>query len=471
MKRVASNFLYQSLYQLVKILMPIVTIPIISRALGPSGVGLYNFTNSIVQYFILFAGLGIGLYGNREIALVSNDKEKLSRVFWELFKFKAMLSSLLLVTYFIIVSFFSTRLFFYIQSLSLIAVIFDVSWFFMGIQDFKKSSLSSFASQIFIFIMIVLFIRDSNDVGLYIFIQAFGVLLSQLIMVFFLKTRINYVQVPFKSTLRHFRASVSYFIPQVAITLYTNLNKTLLGLFIGKAAVGYYSNSLTLNTVFITLLATLDTVMLPHMSSLFANHKLDQLKKTLGETIHLQLFFSVALFFGILTVYDKFVPWFFSNKFLFINKVIPFVAILVVIVPLGSSLSRQYLLPMGNTRDYNISVMIGAVIGIVTNITLLPTIGFFGVIISNILAEFFVTISRITPLLRQHIFILDLRKVFTYFLSGLIMCIVVRFITENMVATLVTNLVQGIFGFIIYFCLTLLARVNPIFNLIKSKIR
>lgn len=471
MKRVVSNFFYQSLYQLVKILMPIITIPIVSRALGPSGLGIYNFTNSIVQYFILFAGLGIGLYGNREIALVSDNKEKLSRMFWELFSFKIILSVILLITYFIMAFFLTDSSFFYIQSLSLIAVIFDVSWFFMGIQDFKKSSLSSFTSQIFIFFMIIFFIKDSHDVGLYIFIQSFGVLLSQLIMVFFLKNKINYVKVSFDEIFRHFKFSLRYFIPQVAITLYTNLNKTLLGLFIGQAAVGYYSNATTLNTVFLTLLSTFDTVMLPHMSTLFAKRKLNELKATLENTLHVQLFFSIALFFGVLTVYDKLIPWFFGSKFLFINKVVPLISILIIIIPIGSSLSRQYLLPMGNTKDYNISVMIGAVIGIITNIVLLPTIGFFGVIISNILAEFFVTISRVIPLVSKGVFYFRWNKIIIYIISGIVMCLIVRFITQSMAATFLTNIVQGLLGVLIYLTLTLILHANPLPYIIKKILR
>ncbi|MGQ0515374.1 oligosaccharide flippase family protein [Bacillus sp. D-CC] len=104
MKKVFSNFIYQAIFQVMKIIIPIITIPIISRALGPEGVGIYNYTYSITSYFILFAGLGITLYGSREIALVQQDREKLSETFWEIFKLKAILSLVNLFAFIILSS-------------------------------------------------------------------------------------------------------------------------------------------------------------------------------------------------------------------------------------------------------------------------------------------------------------------------------------------------------------------------------
>lgn len=471
MKHVASNFFYQSIYQITKILIPIITIPLVSRALGPSGIGIYNYTNSIVQYFMLCAGLGISLYGSREIAIVSDNKEKLSEKFWELFTFKFILSLAMLTLYFIVVSFFKERFYFYIQSFALITVMFDVSWFFMGVQDFKKSGLSSFFAQIMVFFLIVLLVKDSADVGKYIFIQSFGLLFSQVLMLFFLKNKITKCHISIKKSFKHFRESLNYFIPQVSITLYNNLNKTLIGVFISQVSVGYYSNALTLNIVFITLLSTLDTVMLPHMSSLYAKNNISEIIKTLRKTVHVQLFFSIAIFFGVLTIYDKLVPWFFGEKFIYITSIIPLISILIIIIPLGTSFSRQYLLPMGNTKDYNISVMIGAGINILLNIILLPTIGFYGVIFANIIAEFFVTFSRIVPIIIKKDFSFYLKRIFLWILSGIIMCVTVRFLSRSLGASLLTNIFQGILGFCVYMLCTWLFRVNILKELfLKRKV-
>lgn len=469
MKNVAKNFFYQALFQVTKIILPIITVPIVSDAIGPKGIGAYNYTNSIAQYFILFAGLGVGLYGNREIALAWNRKEHVSRTFWEIVTFKGVLSILSFLLYLTLISFFSNKVFFYVQSLAVLSVLFDISWFFMGIQDFKKTSLASLLTQIASFVLILLFVRSENDTLVYIAIQTFNIVFPQVFVWIFAKSYIHFEKVSIYQSFKHFPGALSFFIPQVAILLYTNLNKTLLGSFLGEKSVGFYTNALTLNTVFITIITTLDTVMLPHMSGLFAKNNIKRIIDTMKKTIHIQLFFSIAIMFGMLTVFDKLVPWFFGNKFLFVNQIIPFFSVLIIINPLGTSISRQYLLPIGNTRDYNISVIIGAVINIVGNIILLPTIGFYGVVFSYISAELFVTIVRTTSFIRVTGFEFEKKKLIVYFISGVIMCLLTRFVTADMNSTVFTNIVQVFIAVPIYFLITQIFKVNPILDLIKKR--
>ncbi len=470
MKNIAKNFFYQTIFRLAKIIMPIVTIPIVSNALGPDGVGLYNYTHSIAQYFVLFSGLGITLYGNRAIALTWAKKENISRTFWEIFTFKALATIVFLSIYFLIVFLFmDNQVFYIVQSLAIFAVLFDISWFFMGIEDFKKTSMSNLTVQVITFLLIVTFINDKNDTLLYTLIQASGMLLSQAFVWPFLKKYITFERVSLKRSLLRFKGSVMYFIPQVAIMLYTNLNKTLVGAIVGSAAVGYYTNSLRLNDVFTTIITTLDVVLLPYMSGLFAKDNTRRIIQMMDTTIHLQLFFSIPIMFGMLTVFDKLVPWFFGDQFLFIISVIPWLVVLIVIKPLGMSISRQYLMPIGKIGEYNKSVIIGAIINIISNLILLPTIGFWGVIISTIIAEFFVTFVRTRSFVKATEFNFDLRKIGSYLISGIIMCIVTRFLTTNMTASALTNIVQVLIAVPIYFGLTILLRSNPITSFIKDR--
>lgn len=453
----------------MKIVIPIITIPIVSMALGPAGIGIFNYTNSIAQYFVLVASLGVAMYGNREIALAYNRQEDISKLFWEIVVFKAILTLAVFFIYIAVVSFLPNSNYFYFQSLTILAVLFDISWFFMGIEDFKLTSVSSLFVQIITFVLILLFIKDSNDVGIYILIQTAGIFVSQVLVWFFIKPYITFQKINLKKSFSHIKGSFEFFIPQVAITLYTNLNKTLLGLFIGASAVGFYTNSLTLNTVFITIITILDIVLLPHMSGLFAKKNVERIVELMDKTIDLQLFFSLPIMFGMLTVYDKLVPWFFGEKFLFINNVIPFFTPLIVIIPLGMAVSRQYLIPIGKVREYNKSVIIGAGINIISNLILLPTVGFFGVVISNLLAEFFVTAVRVRSFLKSTNFSFNFRRISIYFISALAMMIITRILTNSMQASLITNIVQGLIAITLYFIFTVVMRTNPIVSFIQER--
>lgn len=470
MKNIGKNFFYQSLFQVIKIILPIITIPIVSKALGPDGIGIQNYTNSIVQYFVLFAGLGVGIYGNREIALAWNkDRRTVDTVFWEIFTYKAIVSGIALFTYLLFVFFTGNNLYLYAQSLLILATLVDVSWFFMGVEDFKKTSLSNLFVQLLSFVLIIFFIKNPSDVFLYILIQSGGMFLSQLIVWVFVREYIKYVKIKLARAFSHAKGTFQFFIPQISIMLYTNLNKTILGLTLGSAAVGFFSNSLQLNSVIITIITTLDIVLLPYMTGLFANNDTNKIIKTMDTTLHLQLFFSIPLMFGMLTIYDKMVPWFFGSEFLFLNQVIPWFTPLIVIIPLGMSISRQYLMPVGKINEYNQSVIIGAILNILLNLLLLPTIGFFGVVIANLMAELFVTLVRGFSFVKNTGYRFRLTKIVQFFLSGLAMCVITRYLTHNMSANILTNIIQMVIGIGIYLVVTSLLRVNPILTFIKEK--
>ena len=96
-KKVIKNYLYNLGYQVLIILLPLVTTPYVSRVLGAKGIGTYGYTNSITQYFILFGCIGLNLYGQREIAYYQNDIQKRSKVFFELLLLRILTGSLSII--------------------------------------------------------------------------------------------------------------------------------------------------------------------------------------------------------------------------------------------------------------------------------------------------------------------------------------------------------------------------------------
>jgi len=205
------------------------------------------------------------------------------------------------------------------------------------------------------------------------------------------------------------------------------------------------------------------------MSDLFAKSEKKKIVRTMEKSIHLQLFISIPVMFGILTVYDKLIPWFFGSKFDFISNVIPWFSILVVIIPLGMAISRQYLMPIGDIKKYNFSVMLGAIISVILNLLLLPTIGFFSVVISNIVAEFFVTLIRVVSFLKDTDFKFDIIRIIKYIGCSIFMCIVTRNVTTNLLPVLSTNIIQSLIGGTLYLTLVTLLKCNPLFELLRKK--
>ncbi|MEI5993358.1 oligosaccharide flippase family protein [Candidatus Enterococcus mansonii] len=470
MRKALSNLFYQLIFQLAKIAIPVVTVPIVSKALGPSGVGVYNYTNSIAQYVIIASGLGITLYGNREIAQARDSMIDKSKVFWDLVLLKAIVTISLLTAYLYFSSFSNDRLLYYAQGLSILSVLFDISWFFMGIEDFKRVTLISVFFQILTLVAIVKFINSSGDVLIYILIQASGLLMSQYAVWFFIIKKVVFIKPSFSSMLFHLRRSLGYFIPQVAVLLYTNLNKTILGIFTDNDNVAFYSNAQTINTMIILLITTLDTVLLPKMSYLSAKENKKHMLIIIKKAIHIQLFFSIAAMFGLISICQTLVPWFFGTDFIFLNKLIPIFSPLIVVVPLGMAISRQYLLPTGNIKEYNTSVIIGAMISVLLNVITIHSLGIYSAVLATILSEFFVTVSRLYSFVKKESFTFEYLLIFKYFFCGMLMMLGIVFLTSylNLSNSMMSNIIQIGFGLSLYFIFTGVLKVNPIIELGKG---
>lgn len=469
-KSIRKNFLYQMVFQTIKIFMPIVTIPIVSNALGSEGIGTSLFTGSIAEYFVLFSSLGINIYGNREIAIARDNPEKLEKTFSELVVLKLLTTVSSLIGYFLVVNFFfpDDKLIYFLQSFHILAVLFDISWFFMGLEDFKKVTVSHLTIQILMFLSIVFFIKDYSDLHLYVFIIAFANTASQALMWFFARKLIRFKSIQLKSMMRHFSQLWVYFIPQIAITLYSTLNQTLLGIFSGEVAVGLYGNAVKISATIVTMISTINSVMLPRMSHLFANQQLQQIKTSLSEVVHGQLFISIPAAFGLSAVVSKLVPWFFGQDFLELIQLIPAYTLVIIVVPLGMSISNLYLLPTGNTKIYTFSVFLGAGISVVLNVILIPILGPMGAIITTVGVETFVTLFRLLYLRKYTQFTLDFQLISKYILASAVMYGVIVFFTSDSAPNMLTNIVQLTLGMTTYLGICALLKVPLVKKIFHS---
>lgn len=179
--KVVRNYLYNVGYQVLAIIVPLITSAYVSRVLRPEGVGANAFTNSIIQYFILFASMGIGYYGNRQIAYVREDSHKMAQTFWEIQIVKTMMTLLSIIAFEIFMMFYTRQPEYMIaQSINLVAVAFDISWFYEGIEDFKVTVLKNSFVKLISMAAIFLLIKGPYDVTLYIVVLAVSTLLGNL---------------------------------------------------------------------------------------------------------------------------------------------------------------------------------------------------------------------------------------------------------------------------------------------------
>ena len=457
--KVVRNFLYNAGYQILALIIPLITAPYISRTLKPHGVGIYADTNAWIQWFVLIASIGIALYGNREIAYVRDDKEKMSRTFWEIQIVKLVMT---LVAYIALVIFLRiyTKYTWYIwvQSINILAATLDISWLYMGLEDFKRTVIRNTGVKILSLVLILTFVKTPNDVALYIFLTGFSILLGNLTLWPRLRIILMRVKLSSLRPLRHLKPSLALFVPQIATQIYLILNKNMLGIIVNSTAVGYYNNSDSLVKMVLALVTATGTVMLPHVASEFAKGNKEAINEMLYSSFDFVSFLSVAMAFGLAAVGLHGVPYFYGEGFAPVGPAIMIESAVIVIIGWSNAIGIQYLLPTDRVKEFSTSVIIGAVVNFILNFPLMELWGLKGAMISTVLSEAMVTGYQFWTIRNE----IEYKRLFTniwkYLLSGLIMFIPVSWLDRNLHTGVFSILLEVVVGILVYLLMILILK-------------
>lgn len=386
------NFIYNIIYQILILILPLITVPYVSRILGADGIGIYSYTYSIAYYFMVIAMLGLNNYGNRTIAKVRDNKEKLSKEFCSIYAFQLIASIIMVFSYLIYVLLFNNqyKLIAFIQIMYVISSIFDINWFFFGIEKFKLTITRNTVIKVISLILIFIFVKTSNDVWKYTIILAGSMLVSNMLLFSFLRKYIKFTKVSKEDILKHLKPSLILFLPVIAMSIYKIMDKIMLGIFSTVTEVGYYENAEKIIQVPLTIIIALGTVMLPRISNMISNMQEDKVKRILGKTMPFILFLSFPMVLGIIAVSKDFSLLFFGSKFEKSGYLIQLLSITIIFLSWGNVIRTQYLIPKERDKEYVVSAFLGAIVNFVINCIFIPKYQSIGACIGTIVAEFVV---------------------------------------------------------------------------------
>lgn len=470
------NFIYNLLYQILIIFLPIVTIPYVSRVLGPQGVGKFSYTLSYSQYFILFGMLGISLYGSRQIAYIKNDKEILSREFSNIYLLQFLCTSIALIIYlilFVIINNQDSRILYLIQGITVLASVFDISWFFIGYEDMKSVVLRNTLFKIIGIICIFLFVKEKNDLFMYAIILSISNFLGQLVMWLNLKGKINFYKPKFSEMKKHFSPTIGLFISQLAIQIYTLLDKTMLGLITTAEQVGLYDNSQKTLKLALTIITSLGVVMMPRMSSLYSEGKIDELKRLIYKAFKFVNIMVFPMVLGLIVISNSFSLWFYGQEFNGIGLLLRTGSLILIFIGWSNILGIQVMLPMKKEKEFTKSVVIGAIINFILNLILINNLYSLGTTISSVIAEASVTVSQIY-FLRDFINLKEILKtIIKPAISSVIMFFILVGIMPIFEIGIIYTFIEVIIGASVYFIALYLMKEELLLeaiNLMKFKI-
>lgn len=456
---IAKNYIYNVTYQIVILIIPLVTVPYVSRVLGSNGVGINAYTNSIIQYFILFGTIGISLYANRAIAYVRDNKEALSRTFWGIVVLKFITTCLAYVVFLVFLALTGAyHNIFLIQSILIISAALDVSWLYMGLEDFKKTVTRNLIVRLIGVTSIFVFVKSASDLWKYVLILALSELFGQLTLWAYLPKTVNRIRLKWMDIRKHFMPAVYLFVPQIAVQIYVVLNKTMLGSLSNTNEVGFFDNSDKIVKMVLAVATALGVVMLPRVSNTFARGDMDKVKDYLYKSFDFVTYLSVPMAFGLAGIASTLTPWFFGPGFEKTGTLIAVISPIIVLIAWSGVIGQQYLMPIGNTRAYTISVSLGATVNFVLNLLLIRNYQSLGTALATLVAEASVTAVQ----LGYVAYSVKLKKLFAslwkYFVAGGLMYVIVRYLASVLSIGLKMTVVEIVVGAFVYFSLLFLLK-------------
>ncbi|MBE6760339.1 MAG: flippase, partial [Ruminococcaceae bacterium] len=241
---VKKNFVYNIIYQLLAIVVPLITSPYISRVLGADMIGVHSWTHSVVFYFMIFALLGVSNYGNRSIAAARAAGDP-SEAFCSIYACQLISSAAMVLLYVLYLVLFPVKypLIAGLQIFFVLSSALDVTWFFNGLEEFRITVIRSCAVRLAGLAGIFIFVRTADDLWKYTLIVSGTTFLGSVLLWPPLLRRVR-LTIPKPSQLvPHIKPILVLFLPVLCISIFANMDKYMIGRMSTITESGFYENT------------------------------------------------------------------------------------------------------------------------------------------------------------------------------------------------------------------------------------
>ncbi len=395
MSGLKKNVVYNTLLSISQILFPLVTFPYASRVLGPEALGAVSFADNFTIYFLIFAALGIPLYGVREIAKVKHDSKRLGQVYSELL-FIHLLSSCAAVIILFFISYYTGKLrsnfaLYQIGMGVLLGNVFIAEWFFQGIEKYRYIALRTVTIRLFTITLMFLLVHSIKDRNTYYALNLVAVTISALLNTSMI-TRL--VRVSFKgmSLKKHVKPLFLILASGMVTTIYLVFDTVILGFLTNDVTVGYYAASMRISKISLAIIGTLSIVLLPRLTLAFQKNDHMEARALLGRSMNFVVFLSIPIAAGTWCLSEEIIRLFAGNNYLPAIGSLRVLCFIVIFVGMAQVFSNQILLPLHQEKKILYASLFGVVMSLTLNFTLIPVYKHLGAAISSLCTEMIVTL-------------------------------------------------------------------------------
>lgn len=432
-KKLIKNYIYNSINQLVVLLVPILTAPYLSRVLGPENLGVYGYISSVYSILTTIGLLGLNNYGTRQLAYVRDSASERVKVFSQLMALRVLLLLVTSIIYVIILVCSDYPLYFGIEYILVLAVFIDVSWVFIGMEDMKIVASRNALSKICQLAAIFLFVKGKEDLWIYILTYPVATLIPTLYLLFPVTRYVRFCPIKLSEIIKHFRPATQLYLPAVATVLLLQINKLLLKIYSSIESVAYYDQAEKIVSIPLTFITILSTVMMPRIAFEYSSNNLQSINKNINDILRLVLLLTFPMCVGLYLVSDNLIPWFLGEGFLPSIRIIQLMCPLILFNALTNISGAQYFVATNQTRIITIAYFSGCVLNLIGNIVLDSIYGAEGAVISLVLATAVCCIYQYYHLNNQ--LTLHITYLWKYIISSIIMGVVIYFLKRTLCFT------------------------------------
>ena len=387
------NMLFNVLKTVVSVMAPLITYSYVTRILGVENIGKANFVTSVISYFQLIASLGIVNYAISEGAKIKLHKPEFNKFGTEIFTFNLfttlMAYFLLIITLAVVKPLFAYRSLLLISSISMAFVCIGMEWLYGAMEEYKYISIRSMLLQVLDVALILFFVKDPQDLSLYVFILIIPVVVAGIINYVRKKAFINFEwkELSIKDISKHVKPTVIIWGMSIASAIYINSDTIMLTLLKGDASSGLYSVATKSSHVICLIFAAICTVLLPKLSSLYVSEDKAEFSSIVEKVFAYLLMFVFPVTAGLFMLSKEAVLLLGGESFLAAVPTAKIMAINVLLSPINGLMASQIFIPMGKQNISLYATSMGAIANVVLNIFLIPCFGINGAAFTTIFAE------------------------------------------------------------------------------------
>lgn len=476
-KSVKFNFLMNLILTVSNVLFPLITFPYVARVLQPINNGKIAFCTSVISYFSIVALIGIPNYGIREVAKVRDDRDKLTKLVYELLLISLVMTiisiTVLVISIFIIPKFYQEKELFFINAIGILLNTIGVNWLYSGLEQYQYITIRSIIFKVISIIAMFLFVKEPSDYILYGTITVLASGGSNIFNFFNMRKFINFRVKEKLEIKKHMKPILIFFATVLATSIYVNLDTVMIGFINGNVEVGLYSTSLKIRSLVLSVITALGTVLMPRLSYYIKNNQKELFKETIVKCINFVSLISISICIFIVIYAKECILFIAGNDYLLAVSSLRIVIFTIIFVGFSNITGIQILTPLGLERKLFISIVYGAIIDFILNMFFIPLYKSNGAALATLIAEIIVLAVQCYYLKE---FIREIYKKLTilkYVVFTLIASVIVILFKNYFTFNVFTSLLIGAFIYFGIGILLLIITKDPFikmgFEFIKKK--